>query len=529
MLLGLNKLIFHRGISTIITRGYQQQMAAIDTKYEEAVQTLNELQCYKMLSAKQKLDGLGLLLMKEFLHRVDVSEEDINDLRVIHVTGTKGKGSTCAFVESILRKHGVRTGFYSSPHLLEVRERIRLNGRPISTELFTKYFWEVHELLKISEDDYEAKIPSYFYMLTILAFYIFKHEKVGAAVIEVGIGGAFDATNVISHPICCGVAALGIDHTDYLGNTIEKIAWQKGGIFKPNTPAFTLPQPTEGMAVLEQRANEFNVDLKIVPNFDSYPKSHDLTLGLSGDHQKLNASLATQLANCWLQRTSMTPIMTSPNLLFPLNETFQQGLQSCVWNGRGQVIKFRSVSFYLDGAHTVRSLTCATKWFMEESSREEFRSKTSCEKILAFNVTSNRDAKQFLEILFPCGFTRSLFVPNIASHAPSRFNDQNNLKIPIENQIFRIFANRDAWKEVCQVRGTPTNNDEAQTFLSVADALSSVTEGRDDELWKTLQSMTSQEEYPPMKLRGKHLQVFVTGSLHLVGAFLRILKPDMNE
>uniref|UniRef100_H2Y663 Uncharacterized protein n=1 Tax=Ciona savignyi TaxID=51511 RepID=H2Y663_CIOSA len=271
--------------ASVLFRGYKQQMATEDVKYNEAVQTLNEMQCNRMLTSQQKMNGMGLVVMRELLHRINISNDDLNQLKIIHITGTKGKGSTCAFVDNILRKHGVKTGFYSSPHLLEVRERIRVNGRPISTDLFTQYFWEVFDLLKLTEHNYEVKVPSYFYMLTALALYVFKHEHVSATILEVGIGGAYDCTNVVPNPVCCGVASLGLDHTDLLGNTLGEIAWQKGGIFKRGATAFTVPQPDEGMKVLHQRADEVGADLKVAPPLESYPMGKGLPLGLSGDHQ----------------------------------------------------------------------------------------------------------------------------------------------------------------------------------------------------------------------------------------------------
>lgn len=110
----------------------------------------------------------------------------------------QGKGSTCSFCESILRQHGLKTGFYSSPHLVQVRERIRINGDPISRELFAKYFWEVYDLL-IKQKENDNDMPAYFKFLTVMAFYVFLKENVDAAIIEVGIGGLYDCTNVLRY------------------------------------------------------------------------------------------------------------------------------------------------------------------------------------------------------------------------------------------------------------------------------------------------------------------------------------------
>uniref|UniRef100_H2YQE8 Folylpolyglutamate synthase n=1 Tax=Ciona savignyi TaxID=51511 RepID=H2YQE8_CIOSA len=475
---------------------YHRQRATRDMKYNDAVKVLNELQGYEMLSPQQKKDATGLGIMKDLLRRVKVTNEDLNKMKVIHITGTKGKGSTCAFVENILKQHGVKTGFCSSPHLLEVRERIRVNGRPISTELFAKYFWKVYNLL--NEQKCEIQIPNYYYMLTLLAFYSFKHERVNAAILEVNIGGAYDCTNVITKPVCCGVSTLDIDHTDLLGNTLAEIAWHKGGIFKPGAALFTVPQPDEGMKVLIQRADEAGEHLKVVPQLDLYPIGKEIQLGLAGDHQKANASLAVQLANSWLERTS-NKRMASQNMLFPINEKFSEGLRTCSWDGRCQVIKFQGVTFYLDGAHTVKSLNCVTEWFNEQSAKEQSELGSSCEKVLAFNVLSERDVKVFLSVLFSCGFDSNIFLPSFASSSCVIYADQISLKYPIEHQVYKAFQNRDIWKEICISQQQPTTDEKSPVFLSVADAVST-------------------------KYQEKHLQVLVTGSLRLVGAFLAILK-----
>ena len=122
------------------------------------------------------------------LEATGISNEELSGLKVIHVSGTKGKGSTCAFTESILRHHGLKTGFYSSPHLVSVTERIRINGQPLSQVAFADHFWKVYN--RVVKDKPEDKRPAYFKFLTILAFNVFIKEKVDVAVIEVGIGRA---------------------------------------------------------------------------------------------------------------------------------------------------------------------------------------------------------------------------------------------------------------------------------------------------------------------------------------------------
>jgi folylpolyglutamate synthase len=156
---------------------------------------------------------------------------DLNQLKVIHIAGTKGKGSTSAFCEIMLRSRGLKTGLFTSPHLLEVRERIRINGRPIGKEVFGTSFFECWERLSTHRKE-RATMPAYFRFLTLMAFHIFIEEKVDVAIIEVGIGGHYDSTNIIPTPYACGISSIGHDHLDILGNTLAQIAWHKAGIFK---------------------------------------------------------------------------------------------------------------------------------------------------------------------------------------------------------------------------------------------------------------------------------------------------------
>lgn len=280
----------------------------MNSRYEEAVKTLNTLQTNaqtleKIRSERDKYAHLNIPNMLKYAERVGISEEDMDSLNVVHISGTKGKGSTCAFCESILRSHGYKTGFYSSPHLVEVRERFRIDGKPIQRETFASYFWDVYNRLEESKDCYEGKMPNYFGFLTVMALHVFLQEKVDVAIMEVGIGGQYDSTNLIKHPVVCGVSSLGIDHTSVLGSSIDKIAWHKAGIFKPGVPAFTAPQHEKAMEVLKNRAVEIGVPLSVCPDLREYEsRGRQFHLGIKGSMQQVNASLALQIAGMWVNR-----------------------------------------------------------------------------------------------------------------------------------------------------------------------------------------------------------------------------------
>eukprot|EP00005_Dracoamoeba_jomungandri_P007395 CAMPEP_0174266844 /NCGR_PEP_ID=MMETSP0439-20130205/31636_1 /TAXON_ID=0 /ORGANISM="Stereomyxa ramosa, Strain Chinc5" /LENGTH=248 /DNA_ID=CAMNT_0015354051 /DNA_START=90 /DNA_END=833 /DNA_ORIENTATION=- len=200
--------------------------------------------------------------MVQYLKRVHVQ---MNSLSYIHIAGTKGKGSTGAFTESILRRgFDLTTGFYTSPNLVHPRERIRINGKPISEEKFAHYFWLCHDLLLQSSSADEA-LPSFFRFLTVMAFKIFFEEKVSVAIMEVGVGGRTDATNVIEKPCVTAITPLGYDHCAVLGDTIEEIAYEKAGIYKKGCVALTVPQDEGAMEVIINKANDVEAKFSIAP------------------------------------------------------------------------------------------------------------------------------------------------------------------------------------------------------------------------------------------------------------------------
>ena len=307
--------------------------------------------------------------MQEWSRRIGYSTSDFNELNIIHITGTKGKGSTAAFTQGILSQYSDKLnmiGLYTSPHLKSVRERIRLNGKPISEEKFSRYFFEVWDRLD-STTSCEEKFPhmtsgqkpGYFKYLTLLSFHVFMQEGCNTCIYEVGVGGEFDSTNIIEKPTTCGVSALGIDHTFMLGDTIEEIAWNKGGIFKKDSPAFTVVnQPEGGLRVLQERADERGTTLSEVPVFNQLK---NIKLGIAGDFQVSNASLAVALAYQHLVKLEhfKEPLVLSSNSAIP--DAFIKGLQDTCWEGRCQTIVSNNITWYIDGAHTKDSIEAASR------------------------------------------------------------------------------------------------------------------------------------------------------------------------
>ncbi|KAG8732133.1 Folylpolyglutamate synthetase [Ceratobasidium sp. 423] len=330
------------------------------------------------------------------LRRIGYQPEDLNKLNVIHVTGTKGKGSTCAFCYSLLRKAAphLKIGLYTSPHLVSVRERIQVDGKPISEEDFARFFYEVWDRLEATKDqgNPDRPMPMYFGMLTLIAFHAFVSLGVNATILEVGIGGRFDTTNIVPKPIVTGITSLGLDHTFMLGKTLPEIAWQKAGIYKVGVPAYTIDQPPEALEVIKkeaEKASEFHI-------VDTPLEMSEIKLGLAGVHQRQNAALAMHLVHRFLQLQSST--LKLPESLSPIPEIYATGLNEARWAGRCQQIvdPREGLQWFLDGAHTIESLTSCAEWYF--TTEIAFRD-TNLKRTLIFNCSGGRAGRQFLDIM----------------------------------------------------------------------------------------------------------------------------------
>ncbi|GJE84386.1 FolC bifunctional protein [Phanerochaete sordida] len=374
--------------------------------YADAVDHLNSLQSNAatldaVRASGGRLSEFAIPEMLEYLGRIGYEAEDLNALNVIHVTGTKGKGSTCAFTNSILRhvKPEWRVGLYTSPHLVAVRERIRVNGSPISEEDFARFFFEVWDRLDKNEVRAHPSTPSkpaYFRFVTLVAFHAFLSLKVDATILEVGVGGAYDSTNIVPRPTVTGVSALGIDHVGVLGKTIPEIAWQKAGIYKPGVPALTVEQPEEGMKVLEQRAAELKTaSFEVV---HAIPALDTIRLGLSGAHQRQNAALAVRLAQKFLSLRAGEPELPAD----ALPPQYVAALQATRWPGRCQTVRdpaHAGTTWFLDGAHTLESLECCVRWFVSPDAALRTPPDARPRRVLVFNCTAGRTGATFLRAM----------------------------------------------------------------------------------------------------------------------------------
>ncbi|XP_046831742.1 folylpolyglutamate synthase, mitochondrial-like isoform X1 [Vespa crabro] len=507
--------------------------------YKDAIKKLKDLQSnsnyLKGVVNNSIMNSAKLEDTEKYLIRSGINLEQLNDLSVIHVAGTKGKGSVCAFVEAILRIHGFRTGFFSSPHLITVRERLRINGSPINETDFAYYFWKVYNKLDNTKE-FESDIPMYFKFLTVLMFNVFLYENIDVAIIEVGIGGEYDCTNIVKNPVCVGITSLGLDHTYLLGNTIEEIAYQKSGIFKANTIAFTVPQKEEALGILKERAIERQCTLHVIPSFKYYEWENDmLNDKMLSQIKQQNASLAIQLAVHWMQsqinsnysstinnniynkklcnnlqennvggniknihRKKQETIDKQINARYISFEKIATALSTCVWPGRQQTLKGTLFDFYLDGAHTLESMDCCISWFnnqIEDSYGNRY---------LIFNMTGKRDASSFMDRLKTIKFHKIYFVPNITGI--SDIDDLTTDEI-IDEQKMQC-------KKYCKMWGEQSPHVVKIVANNIMEVFNDI-------------RMEHVHNDETIICKDKS-QVLITGSLHLVGAALAILDPNFT-
>lgn len=290
----------------------------------------------------------------------------MNALNVIHVAGTKGKGSTCAFAESFLSVHGTATGYprkiglYTSPHIKTVRERIRINREPISQDLFTTYFFEVWDMLPTNATEV-LDVPRYLQLLALLSIHVFIKENVDVAIYETHSGGEFDATNIIEKPVVTGITTIGMDHVEILGPAISDISWHKAGIFKLGRPAFSAPQEPAAAAVLQRRADEKEVRLKFV---DIDLRLRSVVPVPKPQVQQINCSLALALVGTFLGE--MAPETHNSLVLL------ERGIEKFSWPGRFQCLVDKDNSqWFLDGAHNESSMKSAVMWFVNTISENQ--------------------------------------------------------------------------------------------------------------------------------------------------------------
>ena len=327
---------------------------APDAAYEEALHRLLSLaDLERMTGHAAPAYKYDLERMRKLAARLDLLDDGPP---LIHVAGTKGKGSVAAMTASALQAHGLRTGLYTSPHLHSFRERIRLNGDPLHEQTFAAAVARIWPVVEEMAGE-PTGAPSTFEVLTAMALDVFREEAADAVVLEVGLGGRLDATNVASSSVAA-ITSVSLDHTAILGSTVEEIAGEKAGIIKSAQPVVSAPQDPGAMAVIRARAEAMGAPLtEVGRDVTCAQEAHDLSgqtilvttprdryrirLPLLGAHQAENAAVA-------VAALEQAPLPLS-------RDSIEAGLAAVRWDGRFQLLA-TDPYLVVDGAHNPYSM-----------------------------------------------------------------------------------------------------------------------------------------------------------------------------
>lgn len=322
-------------------------------------------------------------------------------LTFLHVAGTNGKGSTCAFLKSICREAGLRVGLYTSPHLVSFRERIQVNGEMIPQSAVSAWVEDAQAKLTGGRGWGDVH-PTFFEMVTVLALDWFARQRCEVVVWETGLGGRLDATNIV-RPAVSAITNVGWDHMEWLGNTLPAIALEKAGIIKAGVPVVTTAVEPEVLEVLRRVASERGADLTVVrPDAVEWARYLVGRLALKGPHQRWNAALAVAA----LKRSPLSPRIDDGAML--------RGLEGARWSGRFEVRERAGRTVVLDGAHNGPGFAA-----LEASMAVEFPGRRFG---LLLGMLSDKDPSYVLERLLP---TASRVV--VAPVASSRAADSEDL------------------------------------------------------------------------------------------------------
>lgn len=335
--------------------------------YEEAAK--------EILSAPRFKKVPSVVNMKQYLVYLGHPEQDIT---FIHVAGTNGKGSTCSFLESILRKKGIKTGLFTSPHLITMRERMQINRELVPEDIF------VESYQKILQAQEESGYPPLTFFELVFAMAVLAFQKMGVeyAVIETGMGGRLDATNAVT-PVLSIITAVGMDHMQYLGDTIEKIAWEKAGIMKPGVPCLFVDHH-EGVTEVFHREAKKNMTPLCQLSEDSFKlqKIAGKVIDFSVENRYyINSRLAVRSKGTY-QVENGAVAATAAKILFPEIEDsiIKEGLLEAYWPGRMEEVEEGVI---LDGAHNEPSI----KAFLQSVKKDNVIG----DRILVFAVAADKD------------------------------------------------------------------------------------------------------------------------------------------
>lgn len=315
----------------------------------------------------------------------------------IHIGGTNGKGSVAAMVECALRASGLRTGRYTSPHLDRIEERVAIDGAPVDGALFEAATADVFAAVDAAHADGTlAVMPTFFEVSTAAAFEIFRRRHVEVAIVEVGLGGRFDATNVLT-PVIAAITSIAFDHERHLGHTLAEIAFEKAGIAKPGVPLVIGRLPAEAAARIATVAAQTGAPLVNAHATTTDRKYPPLTLALAGRHQVENAAVAVAILERWSAMRSHVP-----------TAAIVTGLTECEWPARLEWVRVPQGEVLIDAAHNPAGAQALAS-YLEDTRSPKLP--------IVFAAMADKDTAGMIKALAPAA---SRFVATTVPHARAR-------------------------------------------------------------------------------------------------------------
>ena len=351
-----------------------------------------------------RLNSIGQFASSSGVQRAEILLRDMNNpeekLNIIHAAGTNGKGSVCAYIAQILQENGYKTGLFTSPHLVDVRERIRINNEMISKEDFVEAYEYVEE--------HHSGELAYFDYLFGMAVYYYNRQNVDYVVMETGLGGRLDATNAVKQPLISVISTISLEHTAILGDTIEKIATEKAGIIKPGIPVVCSGVDKHAANVIKEIAsdnssacivldeNSYELKQNTYGNIDflihnEYYKNDCFRLATNALYQIENASIA--LTVCAVLKDSGVKLD---------DRLTKEAVSKTHWVGRMEPVK---ENLYVDGAHNPQGIRSFV-----DSVNSLYESEELSDATLLFSVVSDKNYEQMIKILCECKHFKHIYV-----------------------------------------------------------------------------------------------------------------------
>ena len=415
-------------------------------RYEEAMKYITEVGNFG--------SNYGLERTYKLLEYLGNPEKD---LKFIHIAGTNGKGSTTSMITEILMGAGYKFGMYTSPFIEEFEERIQINRDNIPKEKLASLMDEVKFAVdKVIEDGYNH--PTEFEIITVLMLLYFKKENIDFGVIEVGLGGTLDSTNVIT-PVLQVITSISFDHTNLLGNTLEEIAGEKAGIIKSGVPTVIYPQKEEALRVIENKCSEVNSKLYIsrydkfkferIVNEDrpyqllKYNDEVDILLPLLGEHQITNLSVAIEVIN----------ILNSINITNISLNSIIKSIKKVTWKGRLEVLS-KNPYVVIDGAHNIQGIETLSRNIKKYFKYENL--------YLIIGILADKDVQEMIKVIAPMAKKIYAVTPN---------SIRAELAEDLKREIIKYNENCEAYDDYKEAYLTAINDANENDFVLASGSL----------------------------------------------------------